>query len=111
MLTREEAVRETKELWEAINASGMSKDGFLNSQDIDDKFEHVQTYANCCPLCELSFKVINIPSPDLWCPTCPLVQQYGVADTRKFTVRCYNLGYDDCTPPSERWMRYIRGLK
>jgi len=97
-LTKREAIRECKRLWKAIEKSGLTKYGFLNSPD--GKKCKDKGYWGNCPLCEYSRQVTqSLPS----CSICPLITQYGKS--------CSELGFNDSGHSLPEWFKAIRGLK
>lgn len=76
-LTKREAIRECKKLWEEIEESELSKIDFLNSPD-GEKWAD-KNYGNDCPLCEYT--------GFLSCQKCPLKTQYE--------KDCCDLGFRD----------------
>lgn len=91
-ITRNEAIRKCKELWAEIEASGLAKYDFLDTE-MGAKWNN--RYKNDCPLCEIADACID----------CPLYQEYGKS--------CYKLGYkgtehEKCT---KEWFKKIRNLK
>lgn len=97
-ITKGEAVRKCKELWEEIEKSGDTKYGFLSSSDGERWMN--ERYWGSCPLCEYAGnKSASLPS----CSVCPLVTQYG--------KMCSGLGFSDFHKCSPEWFKIIRGLK
>lgn len=112
---RNTAIRECKEIWREIKASGLSKEKFLALHPM----HKVNSYKKHCPLCEISFHTVRRNSDSHLvckecCPTCPLVIQYGVASRN---LKCFNLGYregffdDNKNPYPDRWYKAIENLK
>ncbi len=89
-ITKREAVHECKKLWKAIEESGLTKYGFLNSPE--GQVWRNKHYIGNCPLCEC----YN-------CRSCPLIIQYG--------KECIYLGFDDHGPCDKEWFKAIRDLK
>ncbi len=95
-MNKKQAVKECKELWREIRASGLSKEEFLDSPQGRG---WLGRYDGDCPLCELAKKT--------GCPNCgdvcPLFAQYG--------SDCFDLGYSlDIVCPPE-WFEAIENLK
>ncbi len=93
-LTKQQAIKECKELWEEIAKSGLSKWDFIHSKvgkGWRDKYE------SDCPLCEYT----DYTSFDN-CGRCPL--PYTGYE------RCRRLGYEFNSIPSKKWLNVIRGL-
>ena len=92
-MTRKEAVRECKLLWEEIEESGLSKLNFLASPAGVKWFD--KEYQDNCPLC-------NYVADKIGCDMCPLVKQYG--------KRCGELGYGS-NPPDPEFFETVRNLE
>ncbi len=99
MLSREQAIKECKELWEEIWASGMGKEKFFESK-LGVKWVYKNYYQEC-PLCDYTVDRPTIEGAHQ-CLLCPLMQTYGAT--------CDNLGYEYETTLS-KWMEKVRGLK
>lgn len=98
-LTRRQAIRECRELWEEIAESGKDKMEFLLATPAGKKWLD-KNYALNCPLCEAA-KVDGITD----CQNCALHRQYGYS--------CLKLGYLEYMPGDEdsEWLTVIRGLE
>jgi hypothetical protein len=92
-LTREEAVRQCKELWTMINESGCNKRNFFETDKRAKKFKK---YSAHCPLCQY---VKDIHGK---CYDCPIKEQYGVL--------CWRVGYSSRFTRYE-WTEAIMNLK
>lgn len=93
-ITEEEATTECKELWEAIEKSGLSKDAFLDSKE-GRAYEKVRHYAGDCPLCQYAGSSS--------CTACPLVVKYGTT--------CSKLGYNTASSKAtKKFFAAVKGL-
>jgi hypothetical protein len=103
MATKIEYIRECKEVWRKIKASGLSKDEWLETED--GKMFLVSEYENDCPLCEgfLNYSKNDKFSSSTSCRKCPLVEQYD--------GNCYDLGYNDDGNYPDKWFEAIEGLE
>lgn len=90
-LTKREAVRECKRLWQEIEKSGETKYGFLNSP-AGERWTNEHYWGNC-PLCDYAPHCIR----------CLLVTQYN--------KRCGELGFNDHGYSTPEWFEAIKGLK
>ena len=95
MLNKAESIRETKELWAEIEASGLSKDDFTLTK-AGARWE-AKGYNHDCPLCEYSGPGMNR------CFRCPLLEQYNLG--------CYGLGFLDDFISSPRWFKAVINLR
>lgn len=93
-MNKKQAIKECKELWSEIKASGLSKVDFLRSAQ--GKAWVGRKYLFNCPLCELT-KNRNCEG------ACPLHTQYGDG--------CFDLGFDGYSPCPPEWFEAIEGLK
>lgn len=93
-MTKREAIRECKKLWEKIERSGLSKYVFLGTKA--GKKWVGKSYHSDCPLCEFAFG----DNRKGCYPNCPLIQQYDKS--------CLELGYDS---NSARFFEAVKGLK
>ena len=91
-LTEEQAIKECKELWAAIEESGLSKDDFLRTEE--GKAYWKKDYAANCPLCEYAATVD--------CNCCPLITKYG--------KDCFSLGFRSVVRATEKFFAAVRGL-
>lgn len=94
-LTKKQAIKECKELWEEIEASGLSKGEFLYSTKEGRRWRH-KNYSCDCPPCHFD-KQFNDD-----CTHCPLVTKYG--------KDCYGLGYCGKELHSLSFIEAIRNL-
>lgn len=98
-MTKKQAIKDCKELWKAIEKSGLSKSDFLRSEEgevYDDR-----NYFGGCPLCE--YTRVRDPENFPSCSTCPLVTKYS--------KRCDQLGYTIIgSTASEEFFAAVRGL-
>lgn len=104
------AIRECKELWREIKASGLDKYNFflsVKSEKWRDKH-----YPYNCPLCKYSHP--RKSHDFVYCRKCPLELQYG-ATTKEERARgdykCHVLGFFDVMMSSPRWFEAIENLK
>ena len=108
-MTRDEAIELCKDLWQAVQESGLTKEEFSPIAEIDQCH-----WENDCPLCEWvhlgdgqGTGNKSAERVHLWCfdesRTCPLIQQYGLS--------CFELGYDETKLPTQEWLDAIKGLK
>lgn len=95
MLTKNQAIRETKELWREIAESGVDKGSFLLS--IDGAKWRAKNYLANCPLCE--YTTLN-------CNLCPLFELDH--DTTDDDNPCFHLGYNRNDP---EWFTTIQSLE
>ena len=99
MITKREAIRETKRLWKEIEKSGLSKIIFLYHSEAGKKWLN-KGYRAYCPLCQY---IAKFPIDGTTrCICCPLVVQ-GFK-------KCIVLGFADC-PPSPAIFKAIKALK
>jgi hypothetical protein len=94
MPTKIEYIKECKEEWRTIKASGLSKEDWLDTDE--GKVFKAKGYKNNCPLCEGFFNYFM-------CKDCPLMKQYG--------DDCGGLGFDDNRIPRDEWFEAIEGLE
>ena len=100
MITKREAIRETKSLWEEIEESGQSKSTFLFSTEAGKGWVDKE-YESGCPLCEYTSQFDSMVSM-CTCDSCPLVDQgHGT---------CTSLGYY-LQPPDPAIFKAIKALK
>lgn len=93
-MNKRKSISETKKLWDGIEKSELSKDGFLESPEGEKWLD--KNYDHNCPLCEYAWQ---IPI----CMKCPLVVQYG--------KQCFDLGYEEDKISTPEWFEALRGLK
>ena len=104
MLSKEQAIKECKELWEEIAKSGLCKDDFFRSP-LSVKWRG--KYLADCPLCQYAYEQLK---EVFWrCPSCPLVEKYGGA-ADPVDDRCEELGYDRVNIDDNGFLEYIRNL-
>lgn len=100
MPTKKEYIRECKEIWRKIKASGLSKYEWLETEE--GREFAAKGYYNRCPLCEFVHSYAATAN-GFYCPTCPFQKQYDKV--------CYDLGYDDDGNYPDEWFEAIEGLK
>lgn len=94
--TEKQAIKECKELWEAIEKSGLNKNDFLDTTK-EGKVYKDKDYWGDCPLCEYAGRGGS------GCDECPLVVKYG--------KRCTDLGYTiRGSLATEEFFTAVRGL-
>ena len=88
-LTREDAIRLTKEMWKEIETifannteEELLKEGYENISDIKENLlgENAHFIESCCYLCEYSEQQKQengIPSYQAQCYKCPYIEKYG----------------------------------
>ena len=94
-LTKKQAIKECKALWEAIEKSGLSKWDFLKT-DEGAKWKGKGWKGNC-PLCEYASQI-----RDGDCSDCPLL--------KKYKKLCPDLGYLEANVSTPEWFKAVREL-
>lgn len=109
-LTKEQAIKECKELWEDIKETNDTKEEYLNYHI----YLKVWRYECHCPLCQWTKEGMEDIEPQIvdiqlnchhWQRICPLISQYGKS--------CYQLGFDEDLDLeySDEWFDAIENLK
>ena len=98
-LTKKKAIEECKKLWEEIEASGLSKNDFLDKTD-GGKIWKDKDYDCDCPLCQYSIDVhIGMGLRCLKCPLC-----------EKYEKTCFELGFELDVRHKPIFIEAVRGL-
>lgn len=100
MLSKNQAIRECKELWSEIEKSHLSKFRFMKYPN-SPIAQKVADYEVFCPLCEYVKQAFETDCSEN--QKCPLQEQYGES--------CMGMGYTGDLTDLTEWYSAVKGLK